>query len=284
MRMRHLLAVFASFAAAQTAASNGRAHQSDEAETSLGSHVRKLADSGKIDDPGVVSKILGVRFVVEKRFPDRKHHHVRCARSDQALSDGSWGIKYRATGPFWFRKLPEGRIVTIGGDIFTHIHQTENPALDYTVFHYFICYPFDAKPHEEIHAEITFSDVPAYKCITEQALQSSLPKPKSDVPDLPMHGWNIYSIDGKTAGKYGIEVSLNFYSGVDCLISIDVEQDFDSSLQSREARKQRQACEDAEKGNSHRCGAYWDYLPGGRGFQAPARPKENGETPASTGR
>jgi hypothetical protein len=133
--------------------------------------VKALADSPRIADPTSASSIVHLPFVLTSHY---ENGAVSCVATPQGNRFTS--AHYKTTADGWFHPLPTGKRLLVsapvyvpGNDFARATVPLDDPSFSYDTDRHAGCTP---SPNDLVDFGITFDNIPAYACITEQQVKS----------------------------------------------------------------------------------------------------------------
>src|SRR3569833_1049469 len=142
--------------------------------STLVARLRTLALKGSLFEPETVAPILGMQFRSELR--PVPHLTADCGDGTRRWADVT---RVTESQPSWYRALPTGAgHMAIPAFTINPATSTEDPAIDYSIFHGVYCRDWPAmRDHREAHLWLT--GLPAFTCLTPDEITALLPGVKN---------------------------------------------------------------------------------------------------------
>jgi hypothetical protein len=178
--------------------------------------VKALADAGVLYEPDKVARTLSLTF--QASAPETRQPYSNCTNPYDSSRDT---INYTPREPSWYGATPEGISHMLRpGFAVNRPAVMGDPKFTYSVSAYKSC-TGRAEPKEYTEAEVEFSYVSGYACITPQILSKVLPEAKYA---YATDGAAPYDYTGKFNDKSKTTAEFHFFYGAKCMIGITITQ------------------------------------------------------------
>jgi hypothetical protein len=198
--------------------------------------LQTMADTGDLFDPSSVSKILGIdlRVTSSESVPQPPD----CSEIWKPRSEVTTSATIDASS--WYRVESSGSgNLDVPAAFINPATKTSDAKLSYAIKRRIQCTDqFRLQDHTS--AQISFSGLPSYACVTANDIEHFLPKA---TPQLATDGVSFYHYQGRLDDEAGTDVSFVFRLGVSCALAVTVTQDQEAGLRYLRANSKRRNCE-----------------------------------------
>jgi hypothetical protein len=225
---------------ANAAPENSTSPTRSESKSWFFKKVQELADSADLLNPRVVGNILEINFTAsQKEEIDRPLpcDNKNATRSRLVITN----VPERES---WFKVTPDGvGHMKVPGFMVNRPTVTGDPQVSYRIIVTERC-SGDFQVLRETMAQIGFSGVPAFACITKADVRRYLPKAEFR---RATDGVDEFYYQGKIDDASGTQLRLGYRAGAECLIGATVMQEERAGYRHRRAATKFQLCAERER-------------------------------------
>ncbi len=193
------------------------ADEASEAKSAFVGRLRLVADSGKLNDPESIARILDLKFEIVTR---QKTPTTGGDCLDNLATHSSVEKTAVLIGANWYHSLPSG-VQNIEVKFFEHARKMGPPSLSYTVDQISCLDRHVYRRRDSTVARMDFIDLPGFACITADDIKTYMPDAKF-IMGTDMH--YEYAYRGKQGGTAGTSLSFSYYSNIPCALDAKVAQ------------------------------------------------------------